>query len=104
MNKKEYRALLDDICTEDCPADHECILKEFLVSSHPSPRLLIQLKCIDRYKKLCENIDCKKMPWSDAMERWVKSGKAKKFAEVYKEDKSYLEIYKQVMDQTPDGQ
>ena len=97
MNKRQYKELLNDICDEDCPSDHECILKEFLISAHPSPRLLVQLKCVDRYKKLCENLDCKEMSWAEAMDLWVKNNRAKKFAEVYTEDKKYLDIYKEVM-------
>ena len=38
-----------------------------------------------------------KISWNDAIELWVQSGKAKKFAEAYKEDKKYLEIYKEIM-------
>ena len=98
MNKKQYKDLLGDICDEDCPSDHGCILKEFLISAHPSPRLLVQLKCMDRYKKLCENLDCKPMTWADAMEKWVENGRAKRFGEVYDENKKYLDIYREVME------
>ncbi len=97
MNKPQYKELLNDICDENCN-NEECILKQFLVSAHPSPRLLIQLKCVDRYKRLCENLDCKKMTWAEAMERWVKNGRAIKFAEAYDENKKYLDIYKEVME------
>jgi hypothetical protein len=37
------------------------------------------------------------MTWGEAVELWATSGKAKKFAEVYDENKKYLEIYKEVM-------
>lgn len=97
MDKKHYSDLLGDICDEDCPSDHVCILKQFLISSHPSPRLLIQLKCVDRYKRLCEKLEHIEMTWAEAMERWVKNGRSAKFAQVYDEDKKYLDIYKEVM-------
>jgi len=99
VKKQQYKELLNDICSEDCPSDHTCILKEFLVSAHPSPRLLVQLKCVDRYKKLCENLDCTEMSWAEAMDLWVKNGRARKFAEVYDENKKYLDIYKEVMNE-----
>ena len=97
MNKKEYKELLNNICLEDCPSNHDCILKQFLVSAHPSPRLLIQLRCIQRYKSLCENLDCKKYSWGEAMEMWVSNGRAVKFARIYSEDKTYMQIYTEVM-------
>lgn len=97
MKTKQYKELLNDICAEDCPSDHECILKEFLVSAHPSPRLLVQLRCVQRYKKLVENLDCKEMTWAEAMDLWIENKRAEKFAKVYDENKKYMEIYKLVM-------
>jgi hypothetical protein len=92
MNKKQYKEFLDDICD-----GHDCILKEFIISAHPSPRLLMQLKCVERYKKLKENVDCVELTMSEAMTEWVTTGKAKIFADVYNENKKYLDIYKEVM-------
>jgi len=96
MDKKKYKELLDDICQEE-NCNKNCILKEILVNLHTNPRLLIQLRCVGRFKKLQENIKCNEMSWTEAMNEWVSSGKAKKFNEVYEEDKKYLDIYKQVM-------
>jgi len=96
MDKKNYKDMLDDVCSDDC-SNEDCVLKEFLISSHPSPRLLIQLKCIQRFKNLQENVKCFSMSWAEAINEWVKSGKAKKFNEVYEEDRKYLSIYKEIM-------
>ena len=100
MNKKRYREMLDDVCSENCSEDNDCILKEFLLSAHTSPRLLTQMKCVDRFKKILakeQNKSYKKIEWSEAMEEWIERGHAKKFADTYKEGVKYLEVYKKVM-------
>ena len=96
MNKKQYKELLDAVCSEDCDNDN-CFLRQFILSSHPSPRLLVQLRCVARYKTLIENLDCEKMTWAEVMEKWVSNNRAAKFAKVYDEDKTYMQIYKEIM-------
>ena len=100
MNKKQYKEMLDDVCSENCSEDNDCILKQFLLSAHPSPRLLMQMKCVDKYKKKLakdRNKSPKKIEWGEAMEKWIEEGYAKKFADIYKEDLKYLDVYKKVM-------
>jgi len=97
LDKQEYREMLEDICLEYCKKNHYCILKEFLVSSHPSPRLLMQLKCIDKYKFERSKEDDDDLGWQRAMEEWVECGYAVKFAEVWDERKSFTKIYKETM-------
>ena len=81
--------LTDDTCSGDC----ECILKKFLLSLHPSPRLLIQLKCVERFIKDKEKETGETMDWNEAIDLWAKEGYAEKFAEIYEEGISYKEIY-----------
>ena len=93
LNKKEYRDMITDICEEECCSeDRECILKEFLVELHPSPRLLLQMKCVRKFKKTINEED-----WSEAMLKWIDKGYAEKFADAYKEGIKFSEIYKKIM-------
>jgi hypothetical protein len=52
QDKAEYRRLLDEIGADYCKEGCYCIFKEFLLASHPSRRLLVQLKCCDKAKFL----------------------------------------------------
>ena len=90
-DKKQYKAFLDDICHEYCKPDHYCILKEFLISSHPSPRLLMQFECISKKKYEWGKEFDRKVEWSEAMDLWVEKGYAKKFGDMYDEDISAKE-------------
>jgi len=105
VSKKRYRSILDDLCHADCPSDKDCILKEFLIHAHISPRLIIQIRCVQRYKDESN----KDMPahmqkdWNKALMRWVAMGYAKQFAEVYEEGKTYSEIYEQLMKKNKQG-
>jgi hypothetical protein len=96
LEKKEYRDLLEDICSEYCEPKRYCILKEFLVSSHPSHRLLAQLKCVDKVKfEESKKIE-KDIGWTEALKIWVDDGYAKKFAEVYEENIKFSVLYKKI--------
>ena len=101
LNKKEYRVMLNDICSDNCSESNDCVLKEFLVSAHNDPRLLMQMKCVEKFKEIIaqEKEEKKKdIEWSDAMGEWIKRGYAKKFAEVYEEGGKYISIYKMIME------
>ena len=102
LNKEEYKELLEDLCREYCRPNQYCILKEFLVSLHPSPRLLLQLKCLERYKWSLGEEAKKDVGWKKATEEWVDMGYAKKFAEIYdeeedSEDIKFAALYKKIM-------
>jgi len=98
LDKKEYREILEDICDEYCEKGHYCILKEFMVSSHSSPRLLMQLKCIDKFKFEQSKSINKDLGWAKAMDLWVDEGYAEKFSCAYTEKKSFTKIYKETME------
>jgi hypothetical protein len=96
-SKKQYRELLEDISCEYCNQEY-CILKEFLVESHPSPRLLVQMKCVEKFKFERNKDSEEDMGWSEAMTLWAEEGYAKKFAKHYEEGVTFRKIYKQVME------
>jgi len=93
--------MLDSICSDYCSEENDCVLKEFLVSAHPSPRLLMQMKCVERFKITLAKETGKKVKeieWAEAMTEWVARGYAEKFASVYNEDITrYDSIYKNIM-------
>lgn len=100
LNKRQYKFMLDDICSEDCDREKECILKEFLISSHPSPKMLVQLKCIDKYKEVIAEREKKKVnkiSWNQAFSEWAENGFAKIFSDVYEEGIQYRTIYNKVV-------
>ena len=95
-DKKEYAGLLEDVCCDYCEPGTYCILKEFLISAHPSPRLLLQLKAIDKYKMEKSKELKHDIGWDKALELWVEEGYAKKFGDVYEEDIKFNVLYKKV--------
>lgn len=102
LNKQEYRKLLNMLCVEYCDPERHCILKEFLVSSHPSPRMLIQLKCLEKFKWDLSEEAKKDVGMDETIRRWVDDGFAKRFAEVYdsyddSDDIKVSAIYKKIM-------
>ena len=97
FNKKKYSEMLDDLCCDYCDKSF-CILKEFLISSHPSPRLLTQMKCVEKFRFEIGAKEDREISWSEGMELWVDSGKAKLFADFYDEDLAFRELYKKILD------
>lgn len=108
LNKEKYQELLEDLCCEYCEPKRYCILKEFLVSLHPSPRVLLQLKCIDKFKFEESKNEEKDIGWTEAFKRWIDKGHAKNFAELYdncdeSEDIKISSFYKKLMKANGNG-
>ncbi len=96
-SKTKYRALLNDICQDYCTTDHYCILKEFIEHSQPAPRLLMQMKCVEKYKYEQSQSDGRELSWSEAMHRWIEVGYAQKFATLFDEHCTFRDLYKALM-------
>lgn len=86
-----------DLCSEYCEKDKWCLLKEILVSLHPDPRLLVQLKCVEKFKYEISKEENKEIGWSEALAKWIDEGYAEKFSGIYEEDKNFRAIYNEVM-------
>jgi len=93
----EYRRLLDEVGQDYCPSGCYCLFKEFLINAHPSRRLLVQLKVIDRYKWIKSKDAGKDVGWEFALQNWVEDGNAAKFAELYTDEKPEKEIFKEII-------
>lgn len=97
QDKAEYRRLLEDIGSDYCKTGCYCIFKEFLIASHPSRRMLIQLKMVDRIKYEKSEKAGKDIGWDGAFKIWMDEKYADKFALVYADDKSPKDIYHALM-------
>jgi len=97
MNKKKYKEFLDNLCEDYCEKSHYCLLKFFLLEAHTSPRMLMQMKVIEKFKYERSKALGKEVGWQEATELWVSEKKAERFAEVYDEEKTYLQVYKEIM-------
>jgi len=92
LDKKQYKEMLEDLCIDECSEKNDCTLKEFLIHLHPSPRLLMQIKCVKKFKEKMGEIE-----WNEAMERWDAEGYAEKFSKIYKEGMKFTDIYKKLI-------
>lgn len=95
LSRKAYKKMLDELCTEYCNRDY-CILKEFLIESHPQPRTLLQMKCLEKFKYLINKDKVEEIGWGEAVMKWVADGYAEGFAKVYDDDKTFTEIWKEL--------
>jgi hypothetical protein len=95
--KAEYRTVLDEICEDYCTSGKYCILKELLVAQHPARRLLVQIKCVDKFKFEQSRDTGTDIGWKSAMQVWVADGYAAAFDTVYGEDIRFRDIYRRTL-------
>jgi len=100
MKNSAFRKFLYEIC-EDCDCHNSnnpyCTLIEFISdSNHSTPRFLMQLKCVEKFKYELH----RDMTWDDALSIWVNNGYAKIFSDKYNEDIKFKELYKSIMNKT----
>lgn len=93
----KYRRLLNEIC-ENCN-DSYCFLKELIIEIGTSERLLLQLKCVEKFKY--EESERQKMDigWQQAWLKWIEIGYAARFSEFYSDNPyiSFKEIYRKIV-------
>ena len=83
--KDQLRILLQKMRGDcSCHAIGWCTLLELEVASHRDPRMLIQFKCIEKYKYILSQNAGREILLNEATERWIADGHAKKFGELYK--------------------
>jgi hypothetical protein len=96
-DKVEYRRLLEEIGEDYCKAGTYCIFKEFLIAAHPSRRLLVQLKAVDKIKMERSEKAGRDIGWEAAMKLWVDEEYAEHFSDVYADHKHFKEIYHETL-------
>lgn len=91
-----HKQVLDEIC-EDCTKDY-CTLKELLLhDAKYNDRMVLQIKAVEKFKYE-EGVRIRReVTWQDAWELWMERGYAAKFAEVYKEEMHFKELYAAIM-------
>ena len=94
--KPAQRDVVEDI-SESCPPGKYCILKEIVLNSGMSDRLLVQLKCIEKFKFEKSSYFGRDIGWEEAHKEWIKEGCSEKFRQLYSEGVSFREIYPLIM-------
>ena len=95
MDKNKYKSLINEIA-DDCPnKDGYCFLKELIIMSR-DPRTIVQIKCVEKYKFEKSKERGEDIGWQEAAQEWAETYGAK-FAKVYNEDKTFNQIYKEVL-------
>ena len=93
--RERLRALVEEMGC--CPAGTYCIHKEILARAHRDSRMLMQLRCIEKFKyERSERAGCD-IGWNHAMELWVSEGRAEGYAHHYREDLNFKELYHAIM-------
>lgn len=87
-----YHKLIDELLCADCK-DEYCFLKVLLESLHIDGRVLIQLKCIEKFKYEESEKEGFDIGWNEAGMRWADLGYAEAFRNNYQEDLSFIKIY-----------
>lgn len=91
MNQLYYNKILNQLCCEKC-CDY-CFIKEVLLSIKPSVDVLMQIKCIEKFKwEESERLNYD-IGWNKAGMMWVDKGYASKFRSKYKEGIDFQELY-----------
>ena len=93
MTKKRFGELLEELIDENCHCDY-CFLKKFLESLHPEPRVLVQLKCLEKFKWERSQEEDRELDWNEAGLLWVTAGWAEAFQEEFDEELTIKEVYK----------
>ena len=91
ITQNQYLAILNG-CGNDCSRSY-CFFKTFLEKQHPSERLLIQLKCLEKMKWEESEKENHDIGLQEAGMRWCNDGWAKAFAQAYEEKENIEEIY-----------
>ena len=89
--------VIEDI-SEGCPSGKYCILKEIVMNSGMSDRLLVQLKCIEKFKFEKSAFFGKDIGWEQAHKQWISEGFSEKFRKLYREGISFRDIYPMVVE------
>jgi len=94
MKKEEFTEFLYEICADcDCHGPKPyCTLVEFIVTGHKSPRMLMQMKCVEKFRK--ENHP--DVSWGDAFAIWSDEGYAESYDELYSEDLRFRSLYRKI--------
>ena len=78
----DYSSLINELVPDDCPCSY-CFLKFYLSHCQPDRRMLVQLKCIEKFKWDRSEQNGHNCGWESAVSSWVEQGYAEAFARCY---------------------
>ena len=97
MDKNKLKDLINEIVDEECDRSGKyCILKEILLSAFKEPRFFFQIKCVEKFKFIKSEEFKEDIGWSKAWELWASEGYAKMFSDLYDENKSVSQLFKEI--------
>lgn len=97
MDEKLYKNLIEEF-SDNCPCrESYCSLRELMLHLAKDPRVIVQIKCVEKFKYERSKTLGRDIGWVGAFEEWVDKGFAEKFAEVYKEEKSIKQTYNECL-------
>ena len=103
MDIDRFREVLYSVC-QDChchdKSDPYCTFIEVYLHSHSrdlDPRMIIQTKCIEKFKYDKSKEYNRNIEWREIHEMWINEGYAQIFAELYKEDMFVETLYSQII-------
>jgi hypothetical protein len=78
---------------------NDCVLKDKIMETPITDRILVQLKCIEifKYEECAARGNGANLTWNEAFELWRDRGHAESFARVYSEEVDPREIYLRVV-------
>tara|TARA_R110000824_G_C15224690_1_gene677854 strand:- start:1333 stop:1689 length:357 start_codon:yes stop_codon:yes gene_type:complete len=82
LTAKEYSNLLDDL---DDGSHQYSFFRQYVEAQHPSPRVLIQMKCLEHFKWDLNRESSAELSWNEVSIRWADEGYAEAFRYVYDE-------------------
>lgn len=77
---ESYYKLLDEL--DDGSRDYS-FFRKFVEASHPDPKVLVQMKCIEKFKWEISEKAGYEIGWNESCHIWAAEGYAKIFSEVY---------------------
>ena len=100
--RERLRCLIEEMGC--CKPGTYCIHKEIMMSAHRDLRMLMQLRCIEKFKYERSEQAGHDIGWNRAMELWIAEGRAEGYARHYHEDLRFSELYHAVMKEPPQNE
>lgn len=97
FNEKRFHAVISEIAEECSCSNGYCFFRKLIETMHPDIRMLVQMKCIEKFKYEESERQRDNIGWHRAGMQWVDDGFAKRFADVYDEELTVREIYKRTI-------
>lgn len=97
INDRQMKTLLSKIVEDcNCKENGYCTLLELELCSHKDPRMLIQWKCIEKFKYILSEKAGQEISMNDSAKKWIEDGYAARFGDIYvpSDDYSVYDINK----------